>query len=174
MDNMFHKIFTISNHQELKPLILDEIEKFESSSIYEKSSTITKTDWNIPFEVTRTYFEHLFPFINEEYLEFVRYLGGAEATVRINNVWFQQYYNTDSHFTHSHPGTHFTNVYYVELPHKSQRTEIYDPVSKQFFSWDVNEGDILTMPAYYPHRSPKNTSNDRKTVIAFNSCLEIK
>lgn len=168
---MFHKIFTIAEHQEIKPLILDDIEKFKNSSIYDSTTTISKTDWNVPFEVPRTYFNHLKPFINGEYLQYLRYLGGTGGIVR--NIWFQQYYNTDAHTTHGHPGVNFSNIYYLELPNQSQRTEFYNPITKEFFSFDVKEGDLLTFPAYYPHRSPKNIGNDRKTVVVFNSCLDV-
>jgi hypothetical protein len=34
---------------------------------------------------------------------------------------------------------------------------------------DLNEGDLLTFPAYLYHRSPLNISDNRKTIISFNS-----
>ena len=36
-------------------------------------------------------------------------------------------------------------------------------------SKSVEEGDIITFPASLLHRSPKNTTMKRKTIISFNS-----
>jgi hypothetical protein len=171
MNNMYHKIFTIKNHEEIKPKIIESIDAFSSKSLINSTDSISRTDWNVPSETPRPYFELLLPFINKEYIEFVKFLGGRGTT--IHNLWFQQYYKTDTHTTHCHPGSNFSNIYYVELPHKFQRTEFYDPLKKEFFQFDVKEGDVLTFPAYYAHRSPINKTNDRKTVIVFNNSIEI-
>jgi len=171
MSDMFHKIFTLENHQEIKPFILSSIEQFASSSIHNKNDSISRTDWNIEPDVPRAYFEFIKPFISNEYYEFAKYLGCRRLS--IDNFWFQQYYKMDNHKTHCHPGTNFSNIYYLELTNPSQRTEFYNPVDKTFFQFDVKEGDVLTFPAYYVHRSPVNTTNDRKTVIVFNSSIEI-
>jgi len=171
MSNMFHKIFTLENHNELKPKIIKSIEEFSAKSLTNSTDSITRTDWNIPENVPRPYFDYIKPFIENEYMDYVRYLGGKSA--EIHNLWFQQYYKTDTHTTHCHPGSHFSNIYYVELPHKFQRTEFYNPFEKTFFQFNAEEGDILTFPAYYAHRSPVNNSDDRKTVVVFNSSIEV-
>ena len=84
-------------------------------------------------------------------------------TCKIDNIWFQQYNKLSSHSWHTHEFAHFTNVYFVELPTKSLATEILD-IKKL----DLNEGDLLTFPAYIYHRSPINLGNKRKTIISFN------
>jgi len=57
-----------------------------------------------------------------------------------------------------------SNVYFVELPSKSLGTEILN-----HGKLDLNEGDLLTFPAYLYHRSPVNVTEERKTIISFNS-----
>jgi hypothetical protein len=82
----------------------------------------------------------------------------------IDNCWFQQYGKSNAHLWHTHPKSNFTNVYFVELPDKSLGTEILN-----YDALDLNEGDLLTFPAYFHHRSPVNVLDCRKTIISFNS-----
>ena len=82
----------------------------------------------------------------------------------IQNGWFQQYLKSGNHGWHTHPQSHFTNVYFVELPHKSLATEIFKHKKIK-----VEQGDLLTFPAFYYHRSPLNNLDKRKTIISFNS-----
>ena len=84
----------------------------------------------------------------------------------IHNIWFQQYEQHDKHDWHTHTESQFTNIYYVELP-DGEKTELFDEVDI-----DIKEGDILSFPAYIFHRSKPNISNQRKTVISFNSSFE--
>ena len=37
---------------------------------------------------------------------------------------------------------------------------------------DYQEGDLVTFPAFLPHRSPINLTNKRKTSIVFNFTYE--
>jgi hypothetical protein len=82
----------------------------------------------------------------------------------INNGWFQQYTKSEGHEWHTHAKTNFTNVYFVELPSTSLGTEILN-----YQKLDLKEGDLLTLPGHVYHRSPKNFTNERKTIISFNS-----
>ena len=95
--------------------------------------------------------------------------------------WFNQYYaNSGS----DHPWHHhaegkltpyvknhckdFTNIYYVELDDKSLTTVLRVPDTEEEIIPDVKEGQILTFSADILHKSPRNFTNSRKTVISFN------
>ena len=62
----------------------------------------------------------------------------------------------------------FTNIYYVELDDKSLTTILKDPETDEEIIPDVKEGQILTFGADILHKSPRNFTNTRKTVISFN------
>ena len=49
-------------------------------------------------------------------------------------------------------------------------TEIYDyTTNKKIPNLYVKEGDLLTFPSIFPHRSTINNTNKRKTIISFNT-----
>ena len=60
----------------------------------------------------------------------------------IHNTWFQQYLKSDSHDWHTHGETHFSNIYFVELPSKSLATEIFKHKKLK-----LKSGDLLTFPS---------------------------
>ena len=90
----------------------------------------------------------------------------------INNAWFNQYKTNDKVDWHSHPGSNFANIYFLEMPEKNMKTQFYNLKDKKPTDIDVEEGDILTFPAYYPHRSNFLKSDNQKTVIAFNTSFD--
>ena len=51
-----------------------------------------------------------------------------EKNVQLNDVWYQQYLEGDSHGWHVH-SDHFTGVYYLEYPRGCSKTEICSPYS---------------------------------------------
>jgi hypothetical protein len=86
-----------------------------------------------------------------------------------SNFWFQQYYNSDFHGWHVHMHCHWTNVYFAELPDLNIKTEIMKFGNNELITYDVQEGDIISFPSMLYHRSPPNPSNNRKTIISFNT-----
>ena len=90
--------------------------------------------------------------------------------VQMTNIWFQVYKKNDCHDVHSHPRTNLTNVFYINLPNKKLTTQIFLP-QNQIFELNIEEGDILTFPGYYAHKSPINNFDEDKIIIAFNTDL---
>ena len=62
----------------------------------------------------------------------------------------------------------FTNIYYVELDDKSLTTILKDPETDEEIIPDVKEGQILSFATDILHKSPRNFTESRKTVISFN------
>ena len=84
----------------------------------------------------------------------------------LHDIWYLIQKKGDFSKRENYPGTQFTNVFYVQLPEKkTTKTDLYDIVAK--------EGDIVTFPAYNPHISPENKSDEEKIIILFNTSVSI-
>ena len=165
--NSFYFTKSIENHNFHKNIILKLIEKIPKN----KFENISHTDWTLPNDYKREYLEYFKTIINSYILEIRDYLNTEKYI--FENCWFQQYYQNDDHSWHTHELTQFTNVYFVELPNKHYKTEIFDNTTNTLIDLDVKEGDVITFPSFYSHRSKPNISNERKTIIAFNSSFYI-
>ena len=60
----------------------------------------------------------------------------------------------------------------MELKDKSLGTILVDPKTKKEIRPRVNEGDMLIFDAKIFHKSPRNFSNTRKSIISFNISLQ--
>lgn len=155
-------ISKIDNYKEINKNILSLIDKIPNNPIQKKQDKIYHTDWNLPENFKREYLEYFITII-KPYLNDLSVKLNSKV-LKISNIWFQQYGKLDTHDWHTHAEANFTNVYFVELPSKSLGTEILN-----HNKLDLNEGDLLTFPAYLYHRSPVNITEERKTIISFNS-----
>ena len=103
----------------------------------------------------------------------------------VTESWFNQYIaeSGSDHPWHHHadsarkageknPSIHLASIYYVELPDRSLTTILKDPETGKEIIPDVKEGQILTFASDILHKSPRNLSNNRKTVIPFNIMFE--
>jgi hypothetical protein len=155
------------NHLSTKQLILSDIAKMGSHSVYEFDQRITNTDWHLNSTYERKYIEHFFPeiqsFIND--INSFYFSSKKPEKLSLANFWFQQYHSNDFHGYHIHSDSVFSCVYYLEFPNQSSKTS-FRCMGKEF-EFDVCEGDIICFPSFMQHSSKPNQSN-RKTVIAFN------
>lgn len=160
-------ITKIKEHKDIKKMIMKEINNTKQAS-YEM---VTSTDWQTPSNIERTYFtKYIKDIINKYYTSIAEQLGLKDFNLTkliIHNWWFQKYNKNSTHDWHTHGASHFTNVYFVELPNKESATQI-----KGLKNLNVEEGDLITFPAYWVHRSPINKTNKRKTIISFNTSYE--
>lgn len=157
-------------HEKLKKSLLSAIEKTPAAKENEETSLdlITRTDWAVNQKRDGSgYFDILKPYLDEHLKEVYNKLH--YNSLNYNGVWFQQYHKLDHHSWHRHDFTHWSNVYYLELPEGVPGTTMLDPFDyKTEFTPDVYEGYILTVPSIFAHCSKPNISSKRKTVIAFN------
>ena len=168
--NCPYVVCKLDNHLEIKHRLLELIHIEKSSSIIDNNGSVSKSDWNLNNDsnTSKKYFEflqpHLIKCLDPVYREILKY-----PEYKIGNYWFQQYNENDSHPWHVHPNSFWANVYYADLSDLGPKTEILSPEdNKTIIVPDVNEGDILTFPAFLKHRSATNRSNRLKTVVAFN------
>lgn len=159
-----HKVDNFKNH---KSKIIDLINKTPSNSLNETDAQIIDSDWNLSDNNSKYYF----PYLKENILNnfFKDFLKNKKfKNIEVNKIWFQVYSKDDYHGLHTHPHCHFTNIIYVNLPNQNTQTKVYD-FNGSIINLELNEGDILTIPAFFKHESPKNNFYDKKIIISFNT-----
>ena len=150
----------LSKNQIEKTIYL--IERSPSNSF----DNISGTDWNLEID-KKVYWQ----FLSKECLpkfkeEFCKRFNCPKMVV--DNFWYQEYKKGDFHSLHTHADAHFTNVFFINLPHKNLKTKIYSFYKKEL-SFEIKEGSIISFPAFYKHESLKNNYEEEKIVIAFNT-----
>jgi hypothetical protein len=171
----FYTIGPLLNHNEIKQQVLDSLDHAQTDTLVMHDSyyndSVNKLDWSQAQDFSRPWVKLLKPHI-EDYLNKLAVALGYQSSI-IDEFWFQQYVNGDSHGWHTH-GSNFTGVYYLELDNNSPKTEIIEP-SKQNkkIVLDVKEGDIVMFPSYTIHRAPVINNDIRKTIVSFNFILDL-
>lgn len=158
-------ITKIKNYKEININLLKLIKKIKNPFKSNNGDIISNTDWTLPKNHKREYLQYFIEII-KPYMDKITSKLHCKDWI-IHNFWFQQYLKLDHHNWHTHESSNFTNVYFVELPNKSLGTEIFNHKKLK-----LKEGDLLTFPAYYLHRSPINDTDKRKTIISFNSSVK--
>ena len=151
--NLPYFIQKVKNHKVIKEHYLNEIAKLPINRI----DTVSNTDWNLE----KTPINYSF-FLSQNNAKFFKV-----KKCKPHNFWFQQYKKNDHHVWHTHADCSYTNVYYLEVD--SGATEVKDPFTHKTLKMKVKEGDILSMPGFLLHRSPKFKKNITKSIIAFNT-----
>jgi len=161
--------YSIKNYKNYKNELLRIIDLMPNIGVEQDSGTmVNKSDWLLKREVAKPY-EKLFLEMIRPFIYFFE--EKFSTKLKIDNYWFQQYLKNHYHNWHTHPYSHFSNVFYLELPRGTPETEFLEKNEEL----KIKEGDILSFPAYMAHRSPKIKVNKRKTIISFNTTLyEVK
>jgi hypothetical protein len=159
---MFYKVTKLKEHYQVKDKVLELIAK----SPGEKTGEITRTDWHAGKGEDKLYFKFLLPILAPYIESVVREIGHKEC--RLETYWYQQYENNSEHPWHTHPLCGWSNVYYVEFPEDGPPIEIKMPFSDKIIIPKLKEGDLLTFPSNFFHRSPINNSMKRKTVVTYD------
>ena len=167
-------IQSVTEHANYKQKLLQLIASIPRASVSSKGrpqfyETISHTDWYLPQTQKREYLDVFYPMIDSYLKEIGQHLHAKKWTV--HNGWFQQYEAGDWMGWHLHGSSSFTNVYYIELPNKKSTTEILD-MNHNLITVNIKEGDLVTIPSMFLHRSSSIKGEERKTVIAFNSSYE--
>jgi hypothetical protein len=158
-------ISKLEGHDEHKEYLLSLIDQMPQSSI-KANDIISKTDWNLDENVDQPYLNFIKPKLVEHITKTFQPFN--YSGISFTKFWFQQYTNGDTHKWHVHSSCHFTNVYFLELPDPSFRTEIHTWNRSRTIDYKVKEGDVITFPSIFYHRSPINYSKLKKTIISFN------
>ena len=180
----FYHIFNVKEHRQNKEKILNRIAHIGTSLSTDGGNPISKSDYYIErgsvetewFTYGMSYDDRIsFYHSISKRFDPSRRISKTVSNIRITSTWFNQYEpNSGSeHPFHNHwkinEQNSLTSIYYVELEDNSLRTIVEDPKTHKEVALKVKEGQILTFDATIPHRSPRNNTDTRKTVIAFNS-----
>ena len=159
------KPFTKHEFYKDKTLELISSSNYKSPKSELAEVDITKTDWNFS-KKNREWVSYIQEPLMSEVFEIYNNMG--YSGFQVNEIWFQQYLKESEHGWHIH-SSNFTNVYYLELPEGTPKTQIINPYNqKDIIEVDVKEGDLLVFPSYVLHKAPKNNSDKRKTIISYN------
>lgn len=158
----------LEEHNKIKSDLLNLIDKCPSKNDGDDTGYhISKTDYYNDDEYTPDYWRFIRPYFEKNILKLITDNNIALNGFTITNFWFQQYFKNDLHSWHIHSTNHLANVYFVELPDDEVKTEIKNLYGVTI-DYDAKEGDVITFPCFYYHRSPINKTNKRKTIIAYN------
>ena len=153
---------------------------------YDYSSHISKTNWRDGIfgeEWAQIWPHFLSPADQFQVVNSIKnnYPDRDWSRGEVTESWFNQYIaeSGSDHPWHHHsdgerkpgeknPSIHLANIYYVELPDKSLTTILKDTETGKEIIQDVKEGQILSFGADILHKSPRNLTTTRKTVIPFN------
>ena len=185
-----YQITDVTDHSIMKLDVLDLIDNMPSMELETKGyygkydSIISNTNWDDQTDIKGQIWPFfLTPNDQKKYFDSLenKFPDRRWDKWRVDISWFNQYYaNSGSeHPWHHHSSKarelgqkdidlNFTNIYYVELDDKSLTTILKDPDTDEEIIPDVKEGQILTFGADILHRSPRNFTDSRKTVISFN------
>jgi len=178
---MIHKLDSIyvikplKEHKEIKDTILrliNEQELYENLIEKEDGVDITRCDWSTSrWDRGRAWAQELMVYLGPHLNTTIQEMGYVEC--QVHELWFQQYANNSTHGWHVH-GQNWTNVYYLDMPEETPKTQFINPYTKEITEFDVKEGDVLTFPSYVIHRAPINKSDKLKTIISWNMDTELK
>lgn len=155
--------YKVPNFEQIKSNIINLIYKIPETPYVEGTNKISHTDYKHE-DNKKEYVNFFIKNILPDYHNNLRKKLGVN-TIHISNLWFQVYRKGDFHGRHTHEKTHFTNVFYINLPDKKLTTRINKPQQQVL---DIEEGTIVTFPGYFEHESPVNNSNQEKIIISFN------
>jgi len=163
-----YSISKFKYHNEFKTRTLDLIEKSSYEHVLQPQAEvdITRTDWNKSSDFSRSWVDYLKEPLFEHMVAVYKDMGYDGFT--LHEIWFQQYLKNSQHGWHTH-SANFTNVYYLELPKNSPKTQIVNAFNQtEIIEVDVEEGDVLAFPSFVIHRAPQNLNDSRKTIISYN------
>jgi len=156
----------VRDHKKNKKELLKLIKKTTDLILIKKDSKVSNSDWHIEDNNKKLYLNSFLTLLKPEFEEYLDYFKSDKF--EIQNIWFHSYKKDDHYAWHTHPRANFTNIYYLDLPNKKDKTEIKD-LNGDIIKFDVEEGDLITFPAFIVHRSPP--TKNKKTTIVFNSSI---
>ena len=170
LNHRYFNVCEVKNFEVHKKNLINLIDKIPNTSRRTDREKLSHTDWALPETMKREYIDYFIDNIYEDYASQLCRNFNCQR-VKINNIWFQKYNTGDFHKEHRHAESHFTNVFYLQLPEENLNTHVYD-LNNQPIPIYIQEGDILTFPAFLSHESVVNKSKDSKIIISFNTTID--
>lgn len=166
--NIPYFVVPFTNHNVVKDKVIELVRADTNGPNFDKKDQISKTDWYSSESYSnREYFKLLIEnnFANE-INDNLKYTGIGDW--QIINLWYQLYNTNDTHDWHDHGQSHWSFVYYVQLPKNSKGTICKDMTTGEQIDPNQKEGDIFIFPSMIKHCSPPNLDNQEKIIISGN------
>ena len=163
-------IFTIKNFQNHKNVLIDLINKIPQTPLVSDGIDVEHSDWEVTPKMKREYIDYFKKHIFEDFAKEICKNFNCDSLTLLN-MWFQIYGKNGHHSIHRHGNAHFTNIVFLNLPNKNLVTKIYD-LKNNPIDLRIEEGHILTFPAYLKHESSSNKSDEKKIILSYNISIE--
>jgi hypothetical protein len=167
----FYIINKVKEHKNIKKEMLKLIDKIPLNSFQTKYENIIHSDYNLPINIDREYVNLFYKTISNYMQKIKEFL--CVNKLEIHNCWFQKYKKGNFHNWHIHANAQFTNIYYLEMPNKNNKTKLYNIFSDKIIDIELEEGDLLTIPSFIHHKSEDIDDSHTKTIISFNSSFDL-
>jgi uncharacterized protein (TIGR02466 family) len=118
----------------------------------------------------------------QQYLTPIYQEYGVGHTPMLSNYWFNINQQHSYNLSHTHPGSVFSTVLYLQVPEHSgnlilQRSDNQQayvianhstPKNQTSFTIEPTEGMLIAFPSHVPHYVEQNESNQQRISVAFN------
>jgi hypothetical protein len=169
-------LFPYSKHDEIKEHVIKEIYKEEGNSVNVCTNSVNstdddlieKTDYYITYTERRNKYQELL--INNNFTDEINMQLQSKSigAWKLIDMWYQIYTTNGRHDWHIHGGSHWSFVYYLQLPPQAKGTMLRETYSQKNIELNYNEGDVLIFPSQVTHCSPINFDNREKIIVAGN------
>lgn len=160
--------YKVENFVQIKKILMEKINLIPTNPLNQLGQKISHTDWNLPTDFRREYLNIFQDKVLSKFIETQNKFWNAQLIIA--NIWFQVYRKGDYFKAHTHPHGNFTNVFFLHLPNKNLSTKLKAQGDVEI-NIDLDEGDILTIPAYLKHESPLISQDNEKYILSFNSSI---
>ena len=109
-----------------------------------------------------------FPILKNLKQQIIAILNSHELLLR--NNWAQLYNKDDSHDVHTHLGSDYSGIIYIQ---GKSPTLFYDR-SFGSYSYEFKKNKLLLFPSDIPHQVKKLDSNEERLVVSFNTMKKSK
>lgn len=159
-------VMDVNNHQQIKSLILKDINIMYGKSENSENHNIFKTDLNVDKFLNRPYLAHIHEILTFLCYELTNHFGYPSA-LQLSKFWYEQHTKGNYSSWSSSAFSSFSGVYFVDLP-KGSSKKSFKLLDMEFDFDDVEEGQILIFPSFLLNSTKENLSVNTKTVICFN------
>ena len=162
----------VERHDEVKDKLMDLIVNNESGATEYDGGFISRTDYHLDENHTRTYLPLFFEIIEPILQEQSNFFMSKEANV--HHAWFQQYYKSQFHSPHNHGALGYSSVTYIKFNKDIHQPTVFiapfnDPLGNLIeFAPDIDEGQIIFFPAMITHYVLPSKTNDIRIILSLN------
>jgi uncharacterized protein (TIGR02466 family) len=162
----------------------DSLSSFASESQYENRNVLAYPDPSESYSILHEdIFKNLFAFVNQSIEEYIREVYQSTQKLRVTQSWLNKMQPDKEHMFHYHPNSVLSGVFYLKsdgtapLILINERKDQYQlsldgPGNKythSSYEFPSTEKTLLLFPSYIRHCVARNTSNQDRISLSFNT-----